>query len=554
MRYLYVSRRLQVARINKNDKQHTKISEPLLNWRVQWCRRRLSEKQMSHIFLLIMKYFFFLAIALSLCLTLPVVAQETPQPIPPFVQERKSHEWYQHQLSLWEAETKNHPTNGDAWYNRFKAQRYVFFGDTTTTQEVRNTTMDKLIAAMGKAIPNSWEYHLVVWRNGGNRTEFLPHLEKAYSLNPNHPDIVDEMATYNEIAMKRDKRDEFAKKWYNLKAMSPALLAYAYNVLITLEKNAILVTCGDNDTYPFWLLQAAKNIRPDVVIMNTSLISHADYRPKFMEYYTIKGDVSLMSDEHFAKEGYEKSLQEFIRSVAIANPQHPLYISITVDPSVGELIKDDLYLIGLANKYSPKRLDNIALLKRNWEIMHLDYLSQRFYDEDYAFNRSLLPDLNMNYIPGAALLYEHYMLSGESTKAQQLKEFALNIARAAGQEKDAEEYFANRDGKQQNDGSEASTTTVNNAVNTAGNTTSESDKNALLLLMPNPASTTLTLKLNGVSSADVRISDLQGKTIFTLRMDTPEQNIDISGWQSGNYSLSATTPQGNYTTLFSISK
>lgn len=54
-------------------------------------------------------------------------------------------------------------------------------------------------------------------------------------------------------------------------------LAFAKNMLEACPPNAILFCYGDNDTYPLWYAQEIENIRPDVRVINTSLIEGDAY-------------------------------------------------------------------------------------------------------------------------------------------------------------------------------------------------------------------------------------------------------------------------------------
>lgn len=63
----------------------------------------------------------------------------------------------------------------------------------------------------------------------------------------------------------------------------------AYNYLNTLDPNAILVTHGDNDTFPLWYIQEVEGVRTDVRIMNTSLMG-TDWYIDQMQNRTYESD------------------------------------------------------------------------------------------------------------------------------------------------------------------------------------------------------------------------------------------------------------------------
>lgn len=65
--------------------------------------------------------------------------------------------------------------------------------------------------------------------------------------------------------------------WQNDRSRNWIPWDYAYNMLQSVEKDAIIFTNGDNDTFPLWYLQDVEGVRRDVRIANLSLINTGWY-------------------------------------------------------------------------------------------------------------------------------------------------------------------------------------------------------------------------------------------------------------------------------------
>lgn len=370
--------------------------------------------------------------------------QTKPEPVLRIVYAQKSDDWYNLQAKLWKKEIDKNPKNVKAWHNYYNAVRYGNFFDSAA-RENKKEKMDQIVADLSKYAPDSWEYYYL---RGFDDTDFdqkIKYIEKAYKIDPTRPDTYYEFISYYAIKGNEDNVTEFYKKLYLSKDIAAKLVEYNYNVLMSTEPNSILFTNGDNDTYPARMLQEAKGIRTDVTILNASMIFAGTYLERNLKKLGIDANRRKLMEIAQKK---DKNIPSFrnnyfrlvLDKIVSAKPDIPVYFASTLYQSFYEDKKDDTYIVGLAFRYSKDRIDNIALIKRNFEKNYrLDYLKNDWYAEEEPIN-SIMAQLNNNYVPPLIMLAEFYKNSGETAKLEDVKKLVYDIAYAAGRN-EVIEYF-----------------------------------------------------------------------------------------------------------------
>jgi len=99
------------------------------------------------------------------------------------------------------------------------------------------------------------------------------YLEKAVALDPKFIDPWFVLAVHYMRAGEIEKMDEALRRLLASGIIPDDILDYNYNMIISLDQNSILITNGDNDTYPGWILTRILKIRPDITIVNRSLLN-----------------------------------------------------------------------------------------------------------------------------------------------------------------------------------------------------------------------------------------------------------------------------------------
>lgn len=141
--------------------------------------------------------------------------------------------------------------------------------------------------------------------------------KKTHELNPDFQTIVggiytkycNEIMTLNLRFAGLNLKKEALAAIQDKELYTAATQVYSKNILESCPKNALLFTCGDNDTYPLLYMQQAKNIRPDVLLINESQLN-LDYYLNHLRSAAYYGNSHLQLS--LSPKAYEGRNNEYI--------------------------------------------------------------------------------------------------------------------------------------------------------------------------------------------------------------------------------------------------
>jgi hypothetical protein len=282
--------------------------------------------------------------------------------------------------------------------------------------------LNSIVNDLESMYAESYEYHYVAYLNSNQDPQAFHHLEKAYEIYPNNVELYDDFVAHYELTNNRQGKNQFCKKLAESNTIAQGVMDYNYNVLMSLEPNAILFTNGSDDTYPLWIWQEIHNKRTDVTILNLDLIQNLEYQKvklKSLNIYPIKSiePVGIVSE------------------VVKNNSNRPINVALTINPKAMIDLKSKLYLTGLVLKYSEKAIDNVTMLKNNWEFsFDIESLNE-------PVTNTTTKKINNNYILPLLVLNGYYSDNGKISDAKSFETLALKLAIEGGKEMEVKEYI-----------------------------------------------------------------------------------------------------------------
>lgn len=257
-----------------------------------------------------------------------------------------------------------------------------------------------------------------------NNSESIALLEQAIELDSSFVDpwfvLAVDYSANNEI----EKSNTALKKLLTAGIIEEVVMDYNYNVISLLEKDAVLITNGDNDTYPSWILTKILKFRPDVKIVNRSLLNtdwypiHLVINEGFPNFIT-KEELTSLRENIFkdiqnekikmpAMGPYSDTLLTSIITFLLKH-RRPIYLASTLfSTNAIKIFKESGINLGLVVKIKSERDDYRALIKNTVSTWLSKFRTSGLLSWELRYSNSLTSakQLTNNYAGALHLLME----------------------------------------------------------------------------------------------------------------------------------------------------
>ncbi|MEM9545461.1 MAG: hypothetical protein AAGA77_05785 [Bacteroidota bacterium] len=366
-----------------------------------------------------------------------------PQKIYGIAKEDKSESYYKEQSEWWRIIIDHELDNEEAWVNYYLAQRsYLQLSQPNLWANDKNTFYQKLDPILRESKPHigdKFEYHYMQGINSSD-AQALKSFEKAYAIDPERSEAHGWLFT-QYIPMFKDKEcKDLARRMLKNNAYSDANLKWNYNALQSLDQNGVIISNGDMDGLPKWVLQYGDNVRPDVLITNKWLLADI---PNYKKKIYARLNLTLPSkniDDFDSLSEYA----DFLTVDILKRSNRPTYISAGTQLKFFKAngIEDNMYLVGNVLKYSETSFDNTSELKNNFENKYfLEYLFKNF--QHHSQDEVVKSQMNLTYLPGLIHLKKHYASLKNQEKANYYNALIERIVEDSGKKTEVLGWFGN---------------------------------------------------------------------------------------------------------------
>ncbi|MBL7962410.1 MAG: hypothetical protein JNM31_01075 [Flavobacteriales bacterium] len=256
---------------------------------------------------------------------------------------------------------------------------------------------------LARMAPNSFEAHMARYYAEFPATAAMEALSAAYQVAPDRTELAGPML--GAALRNGDKAgvDQWATRLAAPGMVTNPLLDYATDLLASVDRNAVIFTNGDLDTYPALVRVHAGRVRPDVLIIDRRSLNDAAYRQRCWKDAGAKGQAPA-DDPRFASQ------------LAVATDR-PVYLAASMERGWLDALSPQLYCTGLAFRVGPAPADHMRALEQRWKALH---------------KTTEAGPLSRNYLMPGSLLLQHYRAAGDEGRTAAMEHELRQLAKRIG--------------------------------------------------------------------------------------------------------------------------
>lgn len=232
--------------------------------------------------------------------------------------------------------------------------------------------------------PNGFDTHMAGYYLHFPTLEAFRHLDQAAARDGGRRELIAPRLVNAVRLGDRDGFERWGKALKERDQVAPGLFAAAKDLLLSVDRDAVLITAGEMDAYPTWALQAAGQERRDVLVVDERLLSDPAYRQRVWQDARCNGPVPA-------------SDRALMAALPSASPR-PIFLSMALGQRIDASWAAQLYVTGIAFRFSSTPVDNIPALELRWV--------------DLRKPMDAGP-LSSNYLVPASVLLKHYRSVGD---------------------------------------------------------------------------------------------------------------------------------------------
>ncbi len=208
---------------------------------------------------------------------------------------------------------------------------------------------------------------------------------------------------------------------------------YAYNILNSVDKDGIIFTNGDNDTFPLWFLQEVEQIRRDVRVVNLSLLNTPWYIHQLKEQMGVPITLNYDQIERLIprwlpdKQKLWRVQDEMVLHILKANNgRFPIFFALTVAEENRLGMEENFVMEGMAYRVVASKGKGRVNTELAWQ-RYMETFRYRGLGDSTVHKTENDIRLVANYVSGFMQLADTLKRAGDLERAIMAMKKAISI-------------------------------------------------------------------------------------------------------------------------------